>query len=412
MNTAVPVCSRRCRGRAWHVPRLLGIVAALGLAASCGPQGPTASAAHQSPTVAASAGHQSPTASPGSTGSATPPSPGGCASQSHPANFPFSGSPVGSITVCPGRAAVGAVVRITLQGCNTPSRAPVALVFLGPSSWIGSGGGGGPVPFKMVGGGRFTASFTIPATYVGGETGAIPNPTLPVRPGDHYSFATYPVGICDVPFTVTGGIHNLVITSAVRSELTAAYAAYRRISPSDITGTEPGSVHYAYDQATDTYWALADFAPSLTAPPRVLVGFQDGVSWGFFTKVGSGPWRAQIGGEPVVCLEVRFFPRAVLAAWSLPTDTAIVRGCQQPEPVSGPGLGFCRGAGDGNRTRTVSLDSDRSRLIRPLSSRLWRASVAVSASSCPWLIARSTFAVFGLVTPVGSCHLVGATCHR
>jgi hypothetical protein len=85
---------------------------------------------------------------------------------------------------------------------------------------------------------------------------------------------------------------------------------------------ELGSVHYAYDSATNTYWALANFAPSATAPPRVTVSFQDGTSWGFFTKVGSGPWLAQEGGEPVVCLEVGFFPRAVLTAWSLPTDTA------------------------------------------------------------------------------------------
>jgi hypothetical protein len=196
------------------------------------------------------------------------------------------------ITVCPGRAAAGAVVRVTLQGCNTPSRAPAALVFLGPSSWVGSGGGGNPVPFRMAGGDRFTATFTIPATYVGGENGASPNPTLPVRPGDHYAFATYPAGICDVPLTVTGAIRNLVLSSAVLSQLTAAYAADRRIPPSDIAGTEPGTVHYA---------------------------FQDGVSWGFFTKVGSGPWKAQIGGEPVYCLEERFYPRAVLTAWALPT---------------------------------------------------------------------------------------------
>ena len=187
------------------MPRLLGIVAAVGLAISCGQQGPTASAGHQSPTATASAGHQSPAASPGPTGSATPPSPGDCASQSHPANFAYSGSPASSITVCPGRAAAGAVVHITLQGCNIPSRPPAALVFLGPSSWIGSGGAGNPVPFKTAGGDRYTATFTIPATYVGGETGASPNPTLPVRPGDHYAFATYPAGICDVPFTVTSG---------------------------------------------------------------------------------------------------------------------------------------------------------------------------------------------------------------
>lgn len=277
--------------------------------------------------MTALAGHQSPAASPGPTGSVTPPSTGGgCASQRHPANFAFSGSPASSITVCPARAAVGAVVHITLQGCNSPSRAPATLVFLGPSSWIGSGGAGDPVPFKMASGDRFTATFTIPATYVGGENGAVPNPTLPVRPGDHYAFATYPAGICDAPFTVTGGIRNLVITSALRSKLTAAYAAYRRISPSDVAGTRTGDEHYAYDPATDTYWALANFAPSLKAPLRVLMGFQDGVSWGFFTKVGSSPWKAQIGGEPVVCLEVRFFPRTVLTAWSLPAN-ATVWGC-------------------------------------------------------------------------------------
>jgi hypothetical protein len=291
--------------RAWHVFRLLGIVVVLGLAASCGSRGPTRAAGHP-----------------------TPPSPGGdCASQSHPANFAFSGSPASSITVCPGRAAVGAVVHITLQGCNTQSRAPAALVFLGPASWVGSGGGGNPVPFRMVGGDRFTASFTIPATYVGGTTGASPNPTLPVRPGDHDAFATYPAGICDVPLTVTGGLRNLVLSSAVLRELTAAYAADRRIPPSDITGTEPGTVHYAYDQVTDTYWALANFAPSLKASFRVLVGFQDGVSWGFFTKVGSGPWKAQIGGEPVYCLEERFYPRAVLTAWALPAGPAMAREC-------------------------------------------------------------------------------------
>jgi hypothetical protein len=140
---------------------------------------------------------------PAPTGGTTSPPPGGYASQSHPANFAYSGSPASSITVCPGRAPVGAVVHITLQGCDTPSRAAAALVFLGPSSFIGSGGGGNDIPFTPVGPDRATATFTIPASYAGGETGASPNPALPVRPGGHYAFATYPTGICHVPFTVT-----------------------------------------------------------------------------------------------------------------------------------------------------------------------------------------------------------------
>jgi len=159
------------------------------------------STGQQSPT--ASADQQSGTPLPAPTGGTTSPPPGGYASQSHPANFAYSGSPASSITVCPGRAPVGAVVHITLQGCDTPSRAAAALVFLGPSSFIGSGGGGNDIPFTPVGPDRATATFTIPASYAGGETGASPNPALPVRPGGHYAFATYPTGICHVPFTVT-----------------------------------------------------------------------------------------------------------------------------------------------------------------------------------------------------------------
>jgi Domain of unknown function (DUF5615) len=34
-----------------------------------------------------------------------------------------------------------------------------------------------------------------------GAAGASPNRTLPVRPGGHYAFATYPAGICDVPLS-------------------------------------------------------------------------------------------------------------------------------------------------------------------------------------------------------------------
>ena len=35
--------------------------------------------------------------------------------------------------------------------------------------------------------------------------------------------------------------------------VTAAYVAFRQISVSDVSGTRPNSVYYAYDQATNTY---------------------------------------------------------------------------------------------------------------------------------------------------------------
>jgi hypothetical protein len=120
----------------------------------------------------------------------------------------------------------------------------------------------------------------------------------------------------------TGAVRKLPVSRDVRNELTAAYVNLREISLSDVAGTIPGSVYYAYDPATDTYWAEATFLPSHTASQRVLVGFQDGGSIGLFARAARSSWQVQLGGEPVVCAEVPFFPPAVLMAWSLPTDTA------------------------------------------------------------------------------------------
>lgn len=122
-------------------------------------------------------------------------------------------------------------------------------------------------------------------------------------------------------------VRNLAVSPAVRSELTAAYTDSRGISLSDVTGTEPGSVYYAYDPVTDTYWARATFVPSLKDPFKVLVGFQDGADIGLFARAAHSGWQVELGGEPVVCTEVVFFPPAVLTAWSLSTDTAASSGC-------------------------------------------------------------------------------------
>jgi hypothetical protein len=132
-----------------------------------------------------------------------------------------------------------------------------------------------------------------------------------------------------------GGVEDLAVSGQVRDELTAAYVEYRGISPADIAGTRPGSVYYAFDPATGTYWAQADFAPSSTASAKVLVSFQDGASIGFFTRTGNGSWQVRLGGAPPVCAEALFFPPAVLRAWSLPADTAAL-GCGGPRPPPHP----------------------------------------------------------------------------
>jgi len=132
------------------------------------------------------------------------------------------------------------------------------------------------------------------------------------------------------------GVDDLAVSRQVRNELTAAYVDYRGISLADIAGTRPGTVYYAFDPATHTYWAQADFAPSSTASAKVLVSFQDGASIGLFTRTGNGSWQVQLAGAPPVCTEARFFPPAVLMAWSLPTDTAAQCGGSQPPPHPAP----------------------------------------------------------------------------
>jgi hypothetical protein len=124
------------------------------------------------------------------------------------------------------------------------------------------------------------------------------------------------------PSPTPTGIQNLVISSAEKSDLTAAYVASKSISVSDLAGGGPtaGSVYYAYDPSTDTYWALASFAPSSTASLNVQVGFQDGGSYGMYKRAGSGSWQVEQPGFPEICGEAKFFPQPVLTAWGISTS--------------------------------------------------------------------------------------------
>jgi hypothetical protein len=151
-------------------------------------------------TSSASAPAVSPSA-PAARSSAPPPAPS-CASK------PGAGIPDSSITVCPDAGPVGSVVHVTIKHCSPtgsglPDIPAAALFFLGPKSWLGTNGGGGAyVRFLPQTGPQATATFTIPATYIGGnQHGAYP--TLRVTPGTGYHFATDPAGECNVVFTVT-----------------------------------------------------------------------------------------------------------------------------------------------------------------------------------------------------------------
>jgi hypothetical protein len=191
-----------------------------------------------------------------------------------------------------------------------------------------------------------TATSTPGPAAPGHGRSATPAATIAVAPGGASGSA--PAG--------SGGARSLAVSPGVRNELTEAYVSYRGISLPDVAGTRPGSIYYAYDPATHTYWAEANFLPSGTASFKVLVGFQDGASIGLFTRIGNGSWQVQLGGEPVVCAEVLFFPQSVLTAWSLPTDMAGL-GCSSQPPRPAP--------------------------ARPLTSQTYAASISIPVSWRP-----------------------------
>jgi hypothetical protein len=152
-----------------------------------------------------------------------------------------------------------------------------------------------------------------------------PAATAPVSPATPVA-ASQSAGTPGITPTGSGGVQNLVIPSAEESELTAAYLAFRGGIPlSDVAGEGPmpGSVYYAYDPATDTYWALAVFEPSSTASLDVQVGFQDGDNIAMFQKDGASAWQAESAGEPAYCAEAKYFPQAVLTAWSMSAPTGL-----------------------------------------------------------------------------------------
>jgi hypothetical protein len=99
------------------------------------------------------------------------------------------------------------VVHVTVKHCSPtgnglPDVPSAGLFFLGPKSWLGTNGGGGAyVRYSPQTGPQATATFTIPATYTGGNQHG-PYPTLPVTPGTGYQFVTDPAGECNIAFTV------------------------------------------------------------------------------------------------------------------------------------------------------------------------------------------------------------------
>ena len=90
--------------------------------------------------------------------------------------------------------------------------------------------------------------------------------------------------------TGSGAPQNLAATSAVKSQLTAAFVAHNGLPADEVAGTAPGSVYDAYLPSSSTYWALASFVPTANASYQTQVALQDEGATGIFTQSSGGAW--------------------------------------------------------------------------------------------------------------------------
>jgi hypothetical protein len=76
----------------------------------------------------------------------------------------------------------------------------VTAVFLGPDSYVGSGGGGTEFSTPVDRENNFHGTFRVPADY---PTGGEHNRLARVTPGSGYRLSVYPAAMCTIPFHVT-----------------------------------------------------------------------------------------------------------------------------------------------------------------------------------------------------------------
>lgn len=122
--------------------------------------------------------------------------------------------------------------------------------------------------------------------------------------------------------STTAGARNLVVTNSLRADLLAAGAASNGIPASDYTGLTRGRTFYAYDPATNTYWAGAQLVPS-SSSMRAQVSVQDDGAYLLFNKSAGGAWTVHsvgmtgVGGSPCPVT----VPSGVLAVWGWKAGT-------------------------------------------------------------------------------------------
>ena len=91
------------------------------------------------------------------------------------------------------------------------------------------------------------------------------------------------------------GAENLVLTDAVRAQLTAAAARLNGLPASAYLGLVHGEGYYGFDPATNTYWAGGALDPSPSSQ-QAQVSVQDDGGYYIFQEPAGGSWTASAEG--------------------------------------------------------------------------------------------------------------------
>jgi hypothetical protein len=131
---------------------------------------------------------------------------------------------------------------------------------------------------------------------------------------------------------------NLVADATVRKALLETFMAFRSdgsntpnfaaIPSSAVARITPKTLRYAYDPATRTYWAVAEFsATEAASQTAAFIGFQDGGNEAVFMQPPGAAWHVKSVGPCMADL-----PVSVMAAMRLTPSP--YPGCPSPVPSS------------------------------------------------------------------------------
>ncbi|MGA2969839.1 MAG: hypothetical protein ABSE75_08540 [Acidimicrobiales bacterium] len=111
---------------------------------------------------------------------------------------------------------------------------------------------------------------------------------------------------------------NLAVTKAVVKSILDAGAKYHQLPPTDYTGLDPGTAYYAFDPATNTFYAAAGLDPSPHSL-KAQVGAQDDGGYNLFVRLANNKdWTVYndgLGGADGSVCPIAI-PASVLAVWN------------------------------------------------------------------------------------------------